>query len=123
MARQPLTGTREENVESKHGKSSKPPSGSPGSVEASAHMKSDVTVSQYSKCPISSEPATLYVCAAHDERVAFVEVSNSGWNEYGFSLHLLEFGWKRICLNPLAALAVIEPVLWLVRSFSTTLNP
>jgi hypothetical protein len=50
------------------------------------------------------------VCAAHDERVSFVEVENSGWNVYGASLHVFESGWNRICWNPFAALAVIEPV-------------
>src|SRR5581483_5859107 len=94
-----------------------------GSVDENAQVKSGATTSQYSKCPISSEPATLYVCAAHEERVALVDVENSGWNVYGASLQVFEFGWKSTCLNPLAALAVIEPVWPVVRSFTTTLNP
>src|SRR5437764_2733566 len=38
------------------------------------------TAAQYSKCPISSENAMLYVCAADVFRVSGVEVLNSGWN-------------------------------------------
>ena len=41
------------------------------------------TLAQYSKCPISSENAMLYVCAALTLRVAGVDVLNSGWKLYG----------------------------------------
>src|SRR5215831_21100725 len=66
-------------------------------------------LSQYSKCPISSENATLYECAAQGTRVCGPDVEYIGWNAYGCSVHVLAFGWNNGCANPFAMLAVIDP--------------
>src|SRR5436190_13640442 len=65
---------------------------------------------QYSKCPISSEKATLYECAAHGTRVCSLEVAYIGWKPYGVCEQVAAAGWKLTCAKPLAELAVIEPV-------------
>src|SRR5882757_6405339 len=63
---------------------------------------------QFSKCPISSDMATLYVCA--DQVLPRgLAVEYSGWNAYGFTLQVLDVGWYRTWPNPLAFDAVIEP--------------
>ena len=59
--------------------------------------------------------ATLRVCG--------VEVLNSGWKAYGWIVHLVAFGWNSTLPNPLALLAVIEPVRRVVWSRIVTLSP
>ena len=81
------------------------------------------TALQYSKWPISSEKATLYVCAAHSTRVFAFEVLNIGWIGVGDDVHVDAFGWKSACPKPFATLAVIEPLAPVVRSWMTTWKP
>ena len=79
---QPPTCTSSENAGLKHvdvvlsavGSAQSPPS--TGIVE------------QYWKCPISSEAATLYECAAHGTRVCSLDVEYIGWNAYGLCEHV-----------------------------------
>ena len=63
---------------------------------------------QFSKWPISSDIAMLYVWVLHVFPRALA-VEYSGWNAYGASWHVLEFGVYRMWPNPLAIEAVIEP--------------
>src|SRR2546426_12815550 len=96
----PVTWTS--NVSEKHGKSS-------ASAFGRTHCRLRLARLQYSKCPISSENATLYECAAHGTRVCSLDVLYIGWNEYGASVHFDRCGWKSGWANPFAALAVIDP--------------
>src|SRR6266496_2412840 len=80
-------------------------------------------LSQYSKCPISSENATLYECAAHGTRVCTPDVEYIGWNAYGASVHVLASGWNSGCANPFATLAVIDPVWPVVSSWTAVTRP
>src|SRR5438874_13543725 len=59
---------------------------------------------QYSKCPISSENATLYECAAHGTRVCSLDVAYIGWNAYGVCEQLAAVGSKLTWAKPLAPL-------------------
>src|SRR5215471_19611652 len=71
---------------------------------------------QFSKCPISSVKEMLVVCAAQMVRVCSDEVEYIGWKSYGISLQLVPVGANWTWPNPLAALAVMDPVWPLVRS-------
>src|ERR671923_245817 len=70
-------------------------------------------------------------CADHGTRVRGEEVLYMGWNAYGICVQSLPArgsplsggGAKRICRNPLAGLAVMEPLTPVVRSSITTLSP
>ena len=50
-------------------------------------------------------------------------VEYSGWNAYGASWQVLEFGVYRMWPNPLATDAVIEPLWCVVRSIEIDLEP
>jgi len=50
-------------------------------------------------------------------------VSYIGWNAYGRTWHLAEFGWNMIWPKPLRLLAVIDPCLPVVRSVMSTRTP
>ena len=50
-------------------------------------------------------------------------VEYSGWNAYGFSWHVLDFGVYRMWPNPLATDAVIDPCLPVVRSAMSICRP
>ncbi len=77
---------------------------------------------QFSKWPISSDMATLYVCA--DQVLPRgLPVEYSGWNAYGFSWHVLDFGVYRMWPNPLATDAVIDPCWPVVRSAMSICRP
>ena len=52
-----------------------------------------------------------------------VEVLNSGWKVYGVTVHLLALGSNTTLPNPLALLAVIEPLVCVVWSLITTRIP
>src|SRR5947208_2760400 len=114
---QPPMRTSREKAELKHGTSS---SFAPGSAQTSP---STGTLLQYSKCPISSENATLYECAAHGTRVCSLDVEYIGWNPYGVWVQVEALGSKFTCANPLSALAVIEPTECVVRSWMTVTRP
>src|SRR5690348_16636888 len=77
---------------------------------------------QFSKCPTSSDIATLYVWALHVFPRVFA-VEYSGWKAYGASWQVVEFGVYRMWPNPLATEAVIEPACRVVRSIRLTWNP
>src|SRR5262249_17431433 len=80
--------------------------------------------SQFSKCPISSENAVLYVCAAQITRVCGEEVEYIGWKSYGVLTQLvLGAGAYWTWPKPLAALAVMDPVWPVVRSWMTARIP
>src|SRR5947208_10278097 len=104
---QPPIGTSVEKAASKQPSSSPSRPGSPLLVHG---PPSEATLLQYSKCPISSEKATLYECAAHGTRVCSLEVAYIGWKLYGVCEQVTAAGWKLTCAKPLAELAVIEPV-------------
>src|SRR4051812_2467114 len=77
---------------------------------------------QFSKCPISSDPAMLYVCA--DQVLPRgMPVEYSGWNAYGACWQVFELGVYRMWPNPLATDAVIEPLCPVVRSLMSTRKP
>src|SRR5664279_3834390 len=131
MSRQPPIFTSSE-AEAGRQRSSSPsgsgPAVSPSFVSAPSGFRqvlfgSVPTSAQYSKCPISSENALLYVCAAVTLRVAGVEVLHSGWKSYGFTVHVVALGSNTTLPNPFSALAVMEPVVCLVRSLMTTRTP
>src|SRR5580704_16356091 len=67
------------------------------------------TALQKSKCPISSENATLYVCAAHGTRVSGLEVEYIGWKLYGMAVQPEPVGSNFTCAKLLAALATMKP--------------
>src|SRR5437773_6943140 len=92
------------------------------SAVASAHLPF-LTRPQYSKCPISSEKATLYEWAAHGTRVCSLEVAYIGWNAYGLCEQVSASGSKLTWANPLSTLAVIDPDSALVRSLTSTTRP
>ena len=102
-----------------------PSSGSgfgPSKMPGFTQLNCESSLRQFSKCPISSEKATLYVCADHVlPRV--LAVSYSGWNAYGASWHDEDFGVYRMWPNPFATDAVMDPVLPVVRSAMSTRNP
>src|SRR5262245_19956903 len=102
----PPIGTRSETAAEKHLASS--PSMLPSLLLVHSRP-SESTVLQYSKCPISSEAATLYEWAAHGTRVCSLEVEYIGWKLYGDCEHVAASGSKLTCAKPFAALAVIEP--------------
>src|SRR5436309_14814145 len=77
---------------------------------------------QFSKWPISSEKATLEVCADQVLPRGFA-VLYAGWNAYGAMLQVDELGWYRMCPNPLAFDAVIEPCWPVVRSKMSMRKP
>src|SRR5579859_2356427 len=77
---------------------------------------------QFSKCPISSDIATLYVCADH-VLPRGLPVEYSGWKAYGSAWHVEDVGWYRMCPNPFAVDAVIEPAVSVVRSNRSVRNP
>ena len=52
-----------------------------------------------------------------------LEVAYIGRNVYGDWMHVVEVGSKRIWAKPFAALAVIEPVWPVVRSWTITVRP
>src|ERR1700751_2038575 len=81
------------------------------------------TLPQYSKCPISSDIATLYVCAVHDSRVRVLDVENMGWNACGTRLQVVARGANLTEANPFASLATISPCGCCVRSWTITVNP
>src|SRR5438552_12532132 len=96
----------------------------PSSVPAVVHAPPSLaTAAQFSKCPISSENATLYPSAAHGTRVCPLDVEYIGWNAYGRLLHVVAVGSNTTWPNWFATLAVMEPVVWLVRSTMSTRNP
>src|SRR6516162_6291226 len=72
--------------------------------------------SHFSKCPISSANEMLVVCAAQGTRVCSDDVEYIGWKSYGVLTQLVPVGSYCTWPNPLAALAVIDPVSPLVRS-------
>jgi hypothetical protein len=74
------------------------------------------TAAQYSKCPISSAKEMLPVWAALKLRVAGVAVLYMGWKSCSRTVHFEAFGAKTTDPNPFAALAVMLPVLLVVRS-------
>src|SRR2546428_7864602 len=78
---------------------------------------------QDSKCPVSSEKATLYECAAQMTRVCSDDVLYIGWKSYGMLLQLVPVGSYWTWPNPLAALAVIEPNSCVVRSLMVVTSP
>src|SRR5437773_11437520 len=92
------------------------------SAVASAHLPF-LTRPQYSKCPISSENATLYECAAHGTRVCSFAVEYIGWNAYGSSVHVVAVGWNSGCAKPFATLAVIEADSPVVESVMAVTSP
>src|SRR3954449_5544157 len=77
---------------------------------------------QFSKCPISSDIATLYVCADQVLPRGFA-VEYSGWNAYGSMLQVAESGWYRMWPKPFATDAVIEPLVPVVRSSRSVRTP
>src|SRR5215471_19690086 len=81
------------------------------------------TVLQNSKWPVSSEKATFWLCAAQGTRVCSLDVAYIGWKAYGVSLQVVALGWKFTCVNPLAMLAVMEPVFPEFRSTRDTSKP
>src|SRR5262245_30156859 len=71
-----------------------PSSGSgfePSKLPGFTQLNCESSLRQFSKCPISSEKATLYVCADQVLPRGFA-VSYSGWNAYGASWHVDDFG-------------------------------
>ena len=80
-------------------------------------------VSQYSKCPSSSEKPTLKECAAQGTRVCSLDVAYIGWKAYGVEVHVEAVGLKLICANPLAMLAVIAPTCEVVASMTIPCRP
>src|SRR4029078_1545707 len=76
-ARQPPIGMSVDAAGLKHVVSS---SSSAASLLLMQSPPSRVTWLQYSKCPISSEKAVLYECAAHGTRVFSLEVEYIGRN-------------------------------------------
>src|ERR1700730_14912923 len=108
---------------SKHATSSSAP---PRPLSESSWVQvppSPSTALQYSKCPISSEKATLYECAAHGTRVCSLEVAYMGWKSYGRLEQVLSFGAKMICWKPLSRLDVLEPEPSRLRSLRLTRRP
>src|SRR4051812_20116159 len=117
---QPPIRTRSENAGLKQPVSS---SSSAPSLFARQSPPSPVVAVQYSKCPISSEKATLYEWAAHGTRGCSLEVAYMGREEDGDWLQGAAAGWKLPCARRFAALAVIEPVRPFERSRTTTVRP
>src|SRR5260370_4292353 len=78
---------------------------------------------QFSKCPISSVKEILVVCAAQMVRVCSDEVEYIGWKSYGMLLQLVPVGSNWTWPNPLAALAVMDPVSPLDLSLMTAFRP
>ena len=64
----------------------------------------------------------MYVCADH-VLPRGLAVSYSGWNAYGASRHVDDFGVYRMWPNPFATDAVIEPVFPEVRSARSMRKP
>ena len=56
-----------------------------------AQLKFASSLRQFSKCPISSDIATLYVCADHVFPRGLA-VEYSGWNAYGASWQVFDVG-------------------------------
>src|SRR6476661_3655950 len=101
---QPPTCTRSETAGLKHVESS------PSAVGSAQSPPSTGIVEQYWKCPISSDAATLYECAAHGTRVCSLDVAYIGWKPYALCEHCGASGSKLTCANPFAGLAVMEPI-------------
>src|SRR5258708_2568021 len=78
---------------------------------------------QFSKCPVSSVKEILVVCAAQMVRVCSDEVEYIGWKSYGMLLQLVPVGSNWTWPNPLAALAVMDPVSPLHWSLMTACRP
>src|SRR5262249_51451887 len=83
-----------------------------------------VGASQFSKWPISSGKAGLWGWAAQITRVCGEEVEYIGWKSYGTLTQLvLGAGAYWTWPKPLAALAVMDPVWPVVRSWMTARIP
>src|SRR5215469_216258 len=89
---------------------------------AEAQLKFWSSARQFSKWPISSEKATLYVCADQVLPRGFA-VLYAGWNAYGASWQVFECGVNRMCPNPFATEAVMEPLCPVARSVRSARNP
>ena len=109
--KQPLIWTSVESVPGTQkllsSSSSSPPlSWAPGT----AQLNCASICTQFSKCPISSDIATLYVCADH-VLPRGLAVEYSGWKAYGFSWQVFELGVYRMWPNPFAVDAVMNEML------------
>src|SRR5579859_1511704 len=78
---------------------------------------------QFWKWPISLSKPTLNPCAAQVTRVFVDDVLYIGWKLYGMAWQDVPLGSNFTCANPLALLAVIDPLWPVVRSLMTTRRP
>src|SRR5437879_12577657 len=111
VARQPAAGTSEVAPAGKQKLSSLSlGSMSPPNPSDWPHVPWVCTLLQKSKCPISSENAMLYECAAHCTLVASEDVLYMGWKSYGMLVQAVPVGANWTMPKLLAALATMNPL-------------